>query len=202
MNSIKYNETNITPNKVICIGRNFVEHIEELKNEVPRQMVIFFKPNTSVSGEVKLHDDEVTHFESELSFLIKDGKFEAVSFGLDLTKREVQSILKEKGLPWERAKAFRASAIFSEFVSFESLEDLNLTLHVNNKLVQKGGVDMMINKPYDILKEVLTFSDIDENDILMCGTPKGVGILTKGDILEGCVYEKDRLLIKCEWVVS
>ncbi len=187
--------------KVVCVGRNFVEHIQELDNEMPKQMVIFFKPSSSVSDELRLYDDEVYHYEGELSFLIKGEKLVAVSFGLDLTKRGVQSKLKAKGLPWERAKAFRGSAVFSGFVSFENLEDLSLTLHLNNKLVQSGGVDLMINKPDDILREVLTFSDVLDWDILMSGTPKGVGELKKGDELVGKIYEKDKLLVSKKWVV-
>ncbi len=202
MNSVSFNGQEIISNKVICIGRNFVEHIKELNNEIPKQPVIFFKPNSSVSCELKLYDDEICHFESELSFLVKDNVLVAVSFGLDLTKRGIQSKLKEKGLPWERAKAFRGSAVFSEFVGFKSLDELNLTLHVNNKLVQSGGVNLMINKPCEVLKEVLTFSDVFDNDILMSGTPKGVGELKKGDELIGRVYEKDKLLVEKKWVVS
>ncbi len=189
-------------NKIICIGRNFVEHIQELNNEVPKQMVIFFKPSCAVSDELVLYDEEITHFESELTFLIKDKNLVKVAFGLDLTKRKIQSELKQKGLPWERAKAFRGSAVTSEFVSFEVLEDLRLELFLNGKLVQFGGVDLMINKPNEIIKEVLTFSDICDNDMLMSGTPKGVGELKKGDELIGKVYEKDNLLVSKKWIVS
>ncbi len=188
--------------KVICIGRNFVEHIKELGNEMPHEMVIFFKPSSSVSDELVLYDDEVTHFESELSFLVKDGKLVKVSFGLDLTKRELQSKLKSKGLPWERAKAFRGSAVFGEFVSFKRLEDLSLELYLNSKLVQKGGVDLMINKPQEILTEVLTFCDVLDEDILMTGTPKGVGELKREDELIGKIYERDRLLVSSTWTVK
>ncbi len=201
MNKIIFNKTNIIPNKVICIGRNYVEHIKELSNEMPKQMVIFFKPNSCVSDEIKLFTDELVHFEGELSFLCVSQKLIAVSFGLDLTKRGVQSTLKSKGLPWERAKAFRGSAVFSEFVSFEDINNLKIELHVNNKLVQSGGVSLMINKPYEIVKEVLVFSDICDGDILMSGTPKGVGQLKKDDEVAGYVYEQDKLLVSKKWLV-
>ncbi len=202
MNLVSYEGSFVSPNKVICIGRNYVEHIKELGNEIPKEMVIFFKPNSSVSSELKLHDEQICHYESELSFLIQDNELVAVSFGLDLTKRKLQSELKAKSLPWERAKAFRGSAVFSEFVSFKNLEDLRLELYINNKLVQNGGVDLMINKPKDILKEVLTFSDVFENDILMSGTPKGVEQLNKGDELVGRILQKDEVLVSKKWVVS
>ncbi len=201
MNKINFNKTNIIPNKVICIGRNYVEHIKELNNEIPKQMVIFFKPNSCVSDEIKLYDDELIHFEGELSFLLVSEKLVAVSFGLDLTKRGIQSTLKSKGLPWERAKAFRGSAVFCEFVGFSDINSLRMELHVNNKLVQEGGVSLMINKPDEIIKEVLTFSDICDGDILMSGTPKGVGQLKKGDELAGYVYEQDKLLVSKKWFV-
>ncbi len=191
----------VSGEKVICIGRNYVEHIQELGNEIPKKMVIFFKPISCVSEELVLYDDEEVHFESELSFLVVDGELAKVAFGLDLTKRQVQSELKKKGLPWERAKAFKGSACFSEFVSFTNLKVLSLELYLNGILVQKGGVELMINKPLDILKEVLTFSDVSDGDILMCGTPKGVGKLKKADELFGKVYEKDKLLVSKKWIV-
>lgn len=202
MKSIRVNKTNVMPNKVICIGRNYVEHIEELGNEMPTEMVIFFKPNSCISDKIKIHDNDTCHYESELSFLILNNKLVAVGFGLDLTKREVQSQLKRRQLPWERAKSFRNSAVFSEFVSFTNIEDLSLELYINDLLVQKGGVDLMINKPMQVLQEVDTFCDIDQHDVLMSGTPKGVGEITKGDKFVGFVYEKDKMLVKCEWIVS
>ncbi len=187
--------------KVICVGRNYADHIKELNNEVPEQMIIFFKPDSSLSDEIVLHDDELTHFEGELSFFVEDRKLVAVAFGLDLTKRELQNKLKQKALPWERAKAFRGSAVMSEFVSFEEMDELSLKLHHNGNLVQKGGVSLMMHKPQEILKEVLSFSDVSDGDILMSGTPKGVGKLARGDELLGQVYEKDRLLLSKKWVV-
>lgn len=202
MKSIRVNKTNVMPNKVICIGRNYVEHIEELGNEMPTEMVIFFKPNSCISDKIKIYDNDTCHYESELSFLILNNKLVAVGFGLDLTKREVQSQLKKRQLPWERAKSFRNSAVFSEFVSFTNIEDLSLELYINDLLVQKGGVDLMINKPMQVLQEVDTFCDIDQHDVLMSGTPKGVGEVTKGDKFVGFVYEKDKMLVKCEWIVS
>ena len=97
----------ITPSKVVCIGRNYVDHIKELANEMPDQMVVFIKPNSAISTRLfAKHNDDALHFEAELSFLYQGGKFTAVALGLDLTKREVQGTLKAKGLPWERAKAF------------------------------------------------------------------------------------------------
>lgn len=201
MKNIELNGTNVIPNKIVCIGRNYVEHIEELENEVPSQMVIFYKPNSSIGEEIVV-EDESLHYEGELSFLVSANKLVAVAFGLDLTKREVQSHLKAKGLPWERAKGFRNSALFSEFVSFTNIENLSLELYINDMLVQFGGVNMMINRPQNIVHEVLKFIDLDDNDILMSGTPKGVGKIKIGDKLSGVVLENGKTLVRCEWIVS
>lgn len=202
MKTIKFENKKLKPSKIVCIGRNYVEHIKELENETPTQMVIFLKPNMAISDELFTCKDENLHFESELSFLVEKNKLVAVSFGLDLTKRLTQSYLKSKGLPWERAKAFENSAIFSEFVSFNSLQNLSLKLTINNKLAQHASVDLMIHKPLDILNEVREFCSFEDFDIIMSGTPCGVGEFKKDDIFEGFVYENEKLLIKKKWVAK
>ena len=142
MNSIKFDGKDIYPSKIVCIGRNYVDHIKELHNEVPKQPVIFIKPNSSISNEICSSKDEVIHYEGEISFLISSNKLKGVGFGLDLTKREVQSDLKSKGLPWERAKSFDGSAVFSDFITFGgNISDLRMELYINSSLVQKGGCD-------------------------------------------------------------
>lgn len=200
MRVVSCEDKDVSPNKVICVGRNFMEHIRELKNEPSNEMVLFFKPNSSIGDELVSFENELCQFEGELSFLYENSKLAKVAFGLDLTKRHIQSSLKSKGLPWERAKAFRGAALFSKFVSFKNINDLSLELYLNNKLVQKGDVSMMIYKLDGVIKEVLSFSDIDEHDIIMSGTPKGVGEFKKKDVLVGKVFEKDILLVEKEWV--
>lgn len=199
MYSVSCEDKSVSPNKIVCIGRNYVEHIEELGNEVPEEAVIFFKPNSSIGEELIEPEGEACQFEGELCFLYKDNKLAYVAFGLDLTKREVQNKLKAQKLPWERAKAFKNSALFSRFVSFEKVENLSLELHVNNKLVQKGDVSMMLFQPKEIIVQILSFSNLDENDIIMSGTPSGVGEFKKGDILAGRVLEDGKLLVEKEW---
>ncbi len=199
----------ITPSKVICIGRNYVDHIKELANEIPDEMVVFLKPNSAINTVLNAkHNDDVLHYEAELSFLYQGGKFTAVALGLDLTKREVQGKLKAKGLPWERAKAFDNSAIFSDFVSIEQedIQPLNLLLMINNVLKQQGGVNLMMAKPDDILKELQTFMSLEDGDIVMTGTPKGVGVIGQNDSFTGQVYlsQADKLadkkvLLDCNW---
>ena len=119
MNAIVLKNIEIFPSKVVCIGRNYMEHIKELNNEIPEDMVFFIKPNSAISNKLVFPKNQNScHYEAEISFLIEDNKITAVAFGLDLTLREVQNKLKEKGLPWERAKAFDGAAVFSKFISF------------------------------------------------------------------------------------
>ena len=127
-------------------------------------------------------------------------KITAVGIGLDLTKRGVQANLKSKGLPWERAKAFDKSAVFSDFVHFsDDVARLSMQLLINNKLIQHGNYDLMIHKPAEIIQEVSTFMSFLDGDILMTGTPKGVGIVLAGDIFIGRIYEGETLLIEQQW---
>ncbi len=202
----------LTPSKVICIGRNYVDHIKELANEIPDEMVVFLKPNSAINNVLTAkHNDDVLHYEAELSFLYQGGKFTAVGLGLDLTKREVQGKLKAKGLPWERAKAFDNSAIFSDFVSIEQedIQRLNLSLMINDAPKQQGGVNLMMTKPADILRELQTFMSLEDGDIVMTGTPKGVGIIGNNDSFTGQVYlsQKDtvvdnKVLLDCTWLAQ
>jgi len=199
----------ITPSKVVCIGRNYVDHIKELANEIPDEMVVFIKPNSAISSILfAQHNGDALHYEAELSFLYQGGKFTAVALGLDLTKREVQGKLKAKGLPWERAKAFDKSAIFSDFVSIEQedIEQLTLSLLINDELKQQGGVNLMMAKPDQILKELQTFVSLEDGDIVMTGTPKGVGVISNNAHFIGQLYlsQKDKLtdnnvLLDCQW---
>lgn len=198
MNSILINQSKIFPSKVVCIGRNYVDHIKELNNETPDSMVFFFKPNSSISKNLIFpKGNKSCHYEAEISFLIEENKISAVAFGLDLTLREVQSKLKEKGLPWERAKAFNNSAVFSDFKSFNGeLEELSVELYINDELKQKGGVDLMINKPQEIIDELLSFSSFEDGDILMTGTPQGVGEFNIGDIFLGKILYKNETIVE------
>lgn len=201
MKTIKYNNENITPSKVICIGRNYVEHIKELNNETPDTMVVFNKPNSAISNKLEFISKD-TRFEGEICFLIKDGKIDGVGFGLDLTKADTQSILKAKGLPWERAKAFDNSAVFGEFVSFNGdIKTLRLELFINDKLIQFANYDLMIYKPKDMIDEIQSFITIEDGDIIMTGTPKGVGNYKVGDKFIGKIFSNDTLLIESSWSV-
>ena len=204
MNSIKVDGKCVTPSKVICVGRNYVEHIKELNNEIPSSMVLFMKPNSAITDSLRAFKQSPLHYEGEISFLIRSGKIYAVGFGLDLTDRALQTELKTKGLPWERAKAFNGAAVMSAFVTIREseIENLSMQLWINDTLVQEGGVDLMIYKPQNILEEINTFMTLEENDIVMTGTPKGVGSFIKDDIFVGKIFSSGKELISRTWVVQ
>lgn len=203
MNPIKLNQKTIYPSKIVCIGRNYVDHIKELGNEMPTQPVIFLKPNSAISNAIQSGVESAIHYESEITFMVKSGQLAAVGFGLDLTKRDVQSALKAKGLPWERSKAFDGAAVFSEFVDCpENISQLRLKLLINGSLIQAGGYELMINKPHAILKETQAFLSYEDGDLIMTGTPAGVGPVNKGDVFTGSILDGDKLLIKTEWTVQ
>jgi 2-keto-4-pentenoate hydratase/2-oxohepta-3-ene-1,7-dioic acid hydratase in catechol pathway len=205
-------KTELTPSKIVCIGRNYVEHIQELANEVPDEMVVFFKPNSAISSTLNAqHLGDKLHYEAELSFLYQQGRFTAVALGLDLTKRVVQTQLKAKGLPWERAKAFNGSVLFSEFVSFaqennitDSFAPLVLSLSINGAEKQQGGVALMMSKPNEILAELQTFTQLEDGDVVMTGTPKGVGIINAGDHFSGQIslQAQETPLVSCRWLAQ
>lgn len=203
MRSVKYDGQSISPTKVVCVGRNFTDHIKELNNKISDQAVFFIKPNSSISNEIYSRKSELVHYEGELSFLIKNSELSGVGFGLDLTRRDLQTKLKSEGLPWERAKSFDNSAVFSEFVPFNGvLSDLRMELTINGSLVQSGGCDLMLNQPMQLLEEAKTFLSFEEGDLLMCGTPKGVGPVNAGDKFNGKIFERENLIVEHVWTVK
>lgn len=202
MNSVSQDGETLYPSKIVCIGQNYVDHIKELGNEIPSQPVFFLKPNSAISDEVRASGPDVIHHEAEISFIVMGGILVAVGFGLDLTKREVQTALRNKGLPWERSKAFDGSAVFSKFVRLDKgQETLRLELTINGRLVQEGAYELMMNKPDDILAEAGSFLSFEDGDVIMSGTPKGVGPIKTGDRLHGKVLAADRLLVEQHWTV-
>lgn len=192
------NET-FTPSKVVCIGRNYVKHIRELGNEMPESMVVFNKPNSAISDELHFVD-VACRFEGEIYFLVKNGNFYGVGFGLDLTKADVQNRMKAKGLPWERAKAFDGSAVLSTFIPLTvPLKTLRMELYVNDRLQQHADYDLMIYKPEILLDEIKSFMTLEDGDVIMSGTPKGVSTYAPADRFVGRVYSEDTLLLEQKW---
>ncbi|WP_025626555.1 fumarylacetoacetate hydrolase family protein [Vibrio parahaemolyticus] len=204
MSVIQVEEKKVEVGKVLCVGRNYVEHIHELDNAIPEQMVVFNKPSTSVSTILRSFHQEPLHYEAEICFLIKDGQYAAVGLGLDLTKRSLQSSLKKQGLPWERAKAFDGSAVFSRFVPLEGIDihDLNLELLINCVRVQKGHVQQMLCPPFAILDELSSYTTLQDGDVVMTGTPQGVGEVHQGDVFLGRLKCGDVTLLEIEWMAD
>jgi len=200
MNTICINKKMITPSKVVCVGRNYYAHISELNNEIPDQMVLFSKPNSAISNELNSYHQEPIHYEGELAFVFENGRFSAVGFGFDLTKRGLQSQLKKKSLPWERAKSFDGSAVFSMFIPIESIDpSLSFTLSINGVVAQQGNLELMIHSPEKILKEIQSFMHLEDGDIVMTGTPKGVGILESGDMYQVLIKNDQEFLLEQQW---
>lgn len=187
--------------KIVCVGRNYSEHIQELQNEVPENLVVFMKPSSCIGEELySKHFKQSVHYEGEICFLVQDGDFKGVGFGLDLTKRELQSYLKQKSLPWERAKCFDGAAVFSDFISFDgNIDKLSLRLYKDEILIQEGNVTQMIYKPDVMFQEITSFSRLEDYDIVMSGTPKGVGIVEKGSRYKGEILYEENILIQKEW---
>lgn len=196
--------------KIFCIGRNYVDHAKELNNKVPKQPLVFMKPPTAMAASTEIPYPPFTedlHFELELTLRIsKTGKniskesaleyIDAIGLGIDYTARDVQSRCKEKGHSWEIAKAFDNSAAFGEFRSVNNydLKDLSFELKVNNELRQMGrSMDMIFDFSY-LICHVSKYFTLEAGDLIMTGTPAGVGPLQVGDELKG--YLQGELLLE------
>ncbi|GEL12226.1 2-keto-4-pentenoate hydratase/2-oxohepta-3-ene-1,7-dioic acid hydratase (catechol pathway) [Flavobacterium glycines] len=189
--------------KIICIGRNYADHIEELQNERPAELVIFIKPDSSIL--LKQHPFVIPEFsediQHEVEVIVKINKvgkyiepkfahkyYDEISVGIDFTARDLQTKLKEKGLPWEKAKAFDGSAVIGDFLKkeqFSSLENLTFELKNNNQTVQEGNVNMMLWKIDELIAYVSQYFTLKIGDIIFTGTPKGVAKVNPNDVLEG-----------------
>lgn len=205
MRSIRLDGSSVTPSKIVCVGRNYVRHVEELGNELPQQMVVFIKPNSAIGEQLgSACGGEPLDYEGEIALLVQGGRFAAVGFGLDLTKRQLQQQLKAAALPWERAKAFDGAALFSPFVSLGEvpLHSLRLALHVDGALRQQGDVGLMLFRPEQILEELRAFLTLEDGDIVMTGTPAGVGRVRPGEVFHGQVFGATDLLVEATWVAQ
>ena len=200
MNTVRVDGVETTPSKIVCVGRNYVAHIEELGNEVPQHMVVFGKPNSAIGRTLSAtHAGEPLHYEGEIALLIKAGRAVAAGFGLDLTKRDLQAQLKNKGLPWERAKAFDGAALFSAFTAIDDVAGLSLQLWVDGELRQQGGVELMRYPPAQILAQLKEFTTLEDGDIVMTGTPAGVGQVTPGAQFTGRLLNGGEALVEESW---
>lgn len=197
--------------KILCIGRNYAAHIQELKNEVPTEPVFFLKPDTALlrNNEAFYIPDfsKDVHHEVEVVLKIsKRGKhipekfatdyFNEIGIGIDFTARDLQSKLKEKGLPWEKAKAFDGSAPVSNFVSkteFTDLNNLDFSLKVNGIQTQKGNTSLMLHNFSKIIAELSKYFTLNHGDLIFTGTPEGVAAVKAGDRLQAFIGDKKML---------
>ena len=200
--------------KIICVGRNYVEHIKELNNEAPKDPVLFLKPDTSILLKkqpffIPEFSNEVHH---EVEILVKinrigkhiDRKFahkyyDEIGLGIDFTARDLQSKLKEKGLPWEKAKAFDGAAVVGKFLAkndFKNVDDINFRLEKNDKVQQKGNTSLMLWKIDTLIEYISKYFTLKIGDIIFTGTPSGVAKVNPNDILKGFIEEKEIFSIK------
>lgn len=200
--------------KILAIGRNYVDHIEELQNERPAEPVVFMMPDTAIlkNNEPFYYPDFTNEIHHEVEILIKiskEGKFieekfahryyEEIGIGIDFTARDLQQKAKEKGLPWTIAKGFNGSAPISNFVpksNYASLQDLNFSLNVDGVLKQKGNSKMMLFSFDFIITYLSRFFTLKKGDIIFTGTPKGVGPVKPGNKLEA--FLEDQKLLEFE----
>jgi len=200
--------------KLICIGRNYAQHISELKSEKPTEPVIFLKPDTAILLKnqpffIPDFSNEVHH---EVEVLVKinrvgkyiDSKFahkyyEQIGLGIDFTARDLQEQLKEKGLPWEKSKAFDGSAVIGKWVSktsYKNLNKLSFSLLKNNETVQSATTEDMLWGIDEIIAYVSRFFTLKIGDIIFTGTPSGVGKVESNDSLKGYIADDEFFSIK------
>jgi 2-keto-4-pentenoate hydratase/2-oxohepta-3-ene-1,7-dioic acid hydratase in catechol pathway len=199
--------------KIICIGRNYTEHIEELANEKPENPVVFLKPDSAILLKknpffIPTFSNDI-HYEVEVLVKInKVGKhietkfaptyYDEIGLGIDFTARDVQQKSKEKGLPWEKAKAFDGSAVIGNFYpkSLFDLENLKFQLLQNNTVVQDGNTNGMLWKIDELISYVSQYFTLKKGDIIFTGTPAGVGKVFENDLLVGTIDGKEAFQVR------
>ncbi len=200
--------------KIICVGRNYAAHIDELKNEVPEHPVLFLKPDTAVLLKkqpffIPDFSNDVHH---EVEILVKINKigkhidrkfahkyYDEIGLGIDFTARDLQQQLKEKGLPWEKAKGFDGAALVGNFLqksTFTSVDDINFSLKKNDKLAQSGNTALMLWKIDALIEYISKYFTLKIGDIIFTGTPAGVAKVKTDDILTGYIEEKEVFSVK------
>ncbi len=199
--------------KIICIGRNYAAHAAELGNEVQKEPVIFMKPDSAVfrQRDAFYIPDWTSDVHYELEVVVRIDRlgknieprfaskyFTDFTVGIDFTARDVQSELKSKGLPWEKAKAFDQSAVLGEFLSVADydINHLHFQLKKNGEVVQDGNTSLMIHDIPHIIKHCSQYFTLKIGDLLFTGTPAGVGPVAPGDLLEGYIEGKKVLNVK------
>ena len=191
--------------KIICIGRNYVAHAEELKNEIPKEPIYFMKPDSALlrNNDPFYIPDWTNNVHHEIELVIKINRigkniekhfahryFDEIGLGIDFTARDIQDKLREKGLPWEKAKAFDGAAPLGTFIEkekFKDLKDISFKLEINGVEVQKGNSGDMIFSFDQLISYVSRFFSLQIGDLIFTGTPSGVGPVKIGDRLEAFI---------------
>ncbi|MGB2348852.1 MAG: fumarylacetoacetate hydrolase family protein [Flavobacteriaceae bacterium] len=200
--------------KLICIGRNYINHIAELKNEKPSDPVVFIKPDTAIllKKQPFFIPDYSKNVQHEVEVIVKINRvgkyietkfahkyYDHIGLGIDFTARDLQQKLKASGLPWEKAKAFDGSAVVGKWApksTFESLENLSFSLKKNDVVVQSGNTQQMLWGIDAVIAYVSQFFTLKIGDIIFTGTPAGVGQVQAGDILKGYIENEEFFNIK------
>jgi 2-keto-4-pentenoate hydratase/2-oxohepta-3-ene-1,7-dioic acid hydratase in catechol pathway len=199
--------------KLVCIGRNYTKHIEELENEKPIDPVVFLKPDTAILLKkqpffIPDFSDDVHH---EVEILVKINKvgkhidrkfahkyYDEIGLGIDFTARDLQSQLKAKGLPWEKAKAFDGAAVIGKWLpksNFENVNEIGFQLHKNDDIVQDGNTNLMLWKIDELIEYVSKYFTLKIGDIIFTGTPAGVGKVVANDKLKGYIENEEMFSI-------
>ena len=193
--------------KIICVGRNYTDHIKELENNKPKDPVLFLKPDSSIilNNKPFFIPDFSKNIHYELELIIKISRlgkhiqekfshkyYDFIGLGIDFTARDLQSDLKNKGLPWEKSKAFDGSCFISKWINkseFNDVNNLNFNLNKNGKTVQKTNSKLMLWKIDELISYISTFFTLKIGDVIFTGTPAGVGKVSIGDNLEGFIED-------------
>lgn len=193
--------------KIICVGRNYTDHIKELENNKPKDPVLFLKPDSSIilNNKPFFIPDFSKNIHYELELIIKISRlgkhiqekfshkyYDFIGLGIDFTARDLQSDLKSKGLPWEKSKAFDGSCFISKWINkseFNDVNNLNFNLDINGKTVQKTNSKLMLWKIDELISYISTFFTLKIGDVIFTGTPAGVGKVSIGDNLEGFIED-------------
>ena len=196
---------------IFCIGRNYVDHIKELNNQIPTEPVIFIKPQSSIYNETTQF--VIPNFTQELNYeleivlkISKEGKnlkqieckeyCEEITVGIDFTARDIQNKLKDKGLPWEKAKGFDNATVLGKFININSIDislPIPFTLIKNNQIVQQSSSEYMIYSFNQIIEHISIYFRLQPGDLIFTGTPSGVGLTNSGDNFIGKLYNVELL---------
>ena len=195
--------------KIICVGRNYTDHVKELGNSIPDEPVLFMKPKSALlQAHTPFYYPEFTnelHYECELVLRVcKNGKYiqekhaanyyVAITVGIDFTARDIQDELKKKGLPWEKAKAFDNSAVVGKFITLTpdfNRKSINFSLLKNKEKVQEANSTQMIFSMDRIVQDISNYFSLNIGDLIFTGTPAGVGECVTGDVLEGFIEKQN-----------